>query len=226
MKLLALLFVPLLAMGSFPKSAPKPSAPKVPSRELTVRERWWRDAEPLPEAVFRIDKAVELYRTTAHRYRKVELMRKTGVPAPVIFVFHMRESTWSFSKHLHEGSSLQGRTRWVPKGRPKKGSPPFTWEESAEDALYTLKDYEGGNGYRWKTIDSMLDWIEQYNGLGYRKYRPQTPSPYVVAGSTEQRPGKYVADGKFSQTAVDKQLGCLIVLKAIAKRGYWDPPPY
>jgi len=47
----------------------------------------------------------------------------------------------------------------------------------------------------------------------------------VVAGSTLQRPGKYVADGKFSATAMDRQLGCLIVLKELARRGHWSPPP-
>ena len=212
-----------IAGGLFALAMP-PQKAAVPDRALTVREKLWHDIEPLPEAVFRIDKAASLYRSTAGRYQRVESMRVPGCPAPVVFALHMRESTWSFAKHLHEGSPLTARTRWVPKGRPLTGKPPYSWETSAEDALYILKKYQAPA--KWQSIDSMVDWIERYNGLGYRTYHPTVPSPYLVAGSNLQRPGKYVADGKFSRTEMDRQLGCLTVLKEIARRGDFAPPPY
>lgn len=213
----------LLLIGGLFKGPNKGSARATPDRSLTTRERWWSEAKPRPEDVPRIDKAVSLYVANKSRYERVQKMRNPGCPAPVIFVFHMRESTWSFGKHLHEGSPLTSRTRWVPKGRPL-GRPPFSWETSSEDALYILKRYDTSD--KWRNIDAMLDWIEKYNGTGYRRFHPDVPSPYVVAGSNLQKPGKYVADGKFSKTAWDKQLGCLIILKELEKRGLWTAPPY
>lgn len=143
-------------------------------------------------------------------------MRKGGVPAPIVFTLHGRESTWNFKKHLHEGSPLTGRTKWVPKGRPKRGNPPYTFEESAEDALYLLKDLESVD---WTSCDQALYNIEKYNGLGYLKYRPIN-SPYLWAGcDNHYTKGKYVADGRYSSTAVDKQLGCATILKRMVERG-------
>ncbi|MFT3992434.1 MAG: hypothetical protein QM680_13600 [Luteolibacter sp.] len=203
----AFLAIALLASATLPTVKKKP---------LTTRETIWRDIEPAPEKVLAVEQAVTRYGLTKSRYEKVA----KGIPPAVIFVFHMRESTWSFAKHLHEGSPLTGRTKWVPVGRPKAGNPPFTWEESARDALYVVKSYDAPT--KWTTVDATLDWIERFNGLGYRNKGLR--SPYIVGGSNLQQPGKYVADGKFSKTAWDGQLGCATVLKALAKRGYYTPP--
>ena len=40
-----------------------------------------------------------------------------------------------FDQHLHNGDPLSGRTTHVPPGRPRPASPPFTWEQSAHDAI-------------------------------------------------------------------------------------------
>ena len=218
MKLFALLTSGILAMASIP------GKPAVPTRALTQRETWWRDVKPLPEQVFRIDKLVTQYVANKKRYVEVQNAKSPGCPAPIVFVFHMRESDCDFTRHLHEGSSLKARTKYVPIGRPKTGNPPFTFLESATDALYVIKSYQTAD--KWANVDSMIDWIERYNGLGYRQYHPATPSPYVVGGSNLQRPGKYVADGRFDKTVTDRQLGCLVVLKAIEDRGEWNAPPY
>jgi lysozyme family protein len=68
-----------------------------------------------------------------NRYQSVQ--RATWVPWHVIAGLHNMEASGSFNCHLHEGSPLTARTRYVPKGRPLAGKPPFTWEESAVDAL-------------------------------------------------------------------------------------------
>lgn len=213
MKVLALLILPLL-MGSFPKDkAPEDEAP---SPSMTMQESRWHEAKIDPRWVSRVDAAIDKYLANKARYKGIEKLRPhPSVPSRVIFGLHMRESTMNFGKHLHEGSSLRGRTRWVPKGRPKS-NPPFTWEESAEDALYKLKDMEN---WDWSTLDSMLQNIEMFNGLGYQKYHKEVPSPYLWSGTTIYTRGKYVADGRFSKLAVDKQLGVATVLKRMKERG-------
>lgn len=181
-------------------------------------EELWDSVEIKGSQVFRIDKAISLYVENKPTYVAIEKMRTGGVPSAVVFVLHGRESTWSFKKHLHEGSPLTSRTKWVPKGRPK--APPangksYTFLESAEDALYKLKDLESID---WTTCNDALYTIEKYNGLGYLKYRP-IHSPYLWAGTNHYTAGKYVADGKYSPTAIDKQLGTCAILKRMVDRG-------
>lgn len=203
------------AMGVRPPAEPE-DVPVSSAGSMTFQERRWRDADIDPRWESRVDAAVDRYLRTKGRYTEIENLRKSpSVPARVIFVLHGRESTWSFERHLHEGSSLRGRTRWVPKGRPKSGNPPFTWRESAEDALYKLKDMEN---WDWSNIHSLLQNVETYNGLGYQKYHKDVPSPYLWSGTTIYTRGKYVADGRFSRLAVDKQLGCAAILKRMHRR--------
>jgi lysozyme family protein len=205
----------LLASASI-WEAKKPKTKPVRHTPPTRYETLWDSTEIHPRHLFRTDKAVALYKDTKRRYVTIQNQRKNGVPAPIIFCLHGRESTWSFSRHLHEGSSLRRRTKYIPKGRPRKGSPPFTFEESAEDALYILKSLNKKN---WKTVDSALTQVERYNGTGYLRYHPNVNSPYLWAGTNHYTRGKYVADGRFSATAVDKQLGCCAILKRMQQRG-------
>lgn len=208
------LLVTASGMGSLRQITPEAVAEK--STPLGFQERRWRSAKIRPSWKSRINHAVARYQRTRDRYKHIENMRRApSVPARVIFVLHGRESTWSFRKHLHEGSPLTGRTRWIPKGRPRSGNPPFTFEESAEDVLYLLKDMEN---WDWSTMESMLQNIEKYNGLGYQKYHKDVSSPYLWSGTTIYQRGKYVADGRFSRIAVDKQIGCAAILKALHER--------
>ena len=57
------------------------------------------------------------------------------MPWYVVGLIHTMESSGNFAAHLHNGDPLSARTTHVPAGRPKAGAPPFTWEESATDAL-------------------------------------------------------------------------------------------
>src|SRR5690349_19919529 len=97
----------------------------------TLNERRWVSAAIRPNWTVALDKAVARYQRDRGRYVTIQRQRSTGVPAPVVIALHGRESTWNFSRHLHEGSPLTHRTRFVPKGRPP-GTPPFTFEQSAE----------------------------------------------------------------------------------------------
>jgi lysozyme family protein len=90
------------------------------------------------------------------------------------------------------------------------GDPPFTWEESAQDALAI----EGlCHRDKWADIGVTLDRIERYNGLGYRK-RGLT-SPYLWAGTNNYWAGKFVADGQFNPEVMDKQPGCAGLLRLL-----------
>jgi len=159
-----------------------------------------------------VDKVVRRILLNKRRYQSVA--KDTGVPWFVIASLHNMESSGSFRHHLHEGSSLSGRTRWIPKGRPYNGSPPFTWEESAEDALA----YDKMGSKRWGYLFDMLWSIEGYNGTGYWRYHRSTPSPYLYAKTSIERAGKYVSDGKWSSTARSKQVGVVAILKLLDKK--------
>jgi len=96
-------------------------------------------------------------------------------------------------------------TTIIPRGR----GPFVTWEEGARDAL----EYDG--------LDQVDEWsparacfeIEKFNGFGYRNRG--VPSPYLWSFTNHYSRGKYVADGRFSAAAVDKQCGAIPVMRRI-----------
>lgn len=152
-------------------------------------------------------------RIERNRARYEAVSRQTGVPARVIAGLHNMESGGSFNHHLHEGSSLRWRTKYVPIGRPKDGTPPFTWEYSAKDALF----YDKMHLKQWADLGASLNACEGYNGGGHWKYHPDVPTPYLYAATSVERPGKYVADGKWSPTARSKQVGIVAIWKLLGK---------
>lgn len=162
-----------------------------------------------PDKIPVIDSIIAKIKPNEPRYKAVG--GKIGVPWQYIAVIHYRESSLNFKRHLHNGDPLTARTTHVPKGRPIKGNPPFTWEESAEDALRS----QGWNaGIDWDISNpDVLDILERYNGLGYRK--KGLPSPYLWSFSSNYKKGKYVADGKFDPEFVDGQCGVAVLLKLL-----------
>lgn len=144
-----------------------------------------------------------------NRVKYEEITRRTGVPWQLIAVVHNLECSLSFEKHLHNGDPLTARTVQVPKGRPLKGSPPFTFEESAVDALQV----DGLTTWRDWSVPGMLYKLEGFNGFGYRGRGINTP--YLWSGCQHYSRGKYVKDGVFDEDAVSKQLGAALLLKAL-----------
>jgi len=185
--------------------------------------RLWSSMQIRAEKLAAIDATVAVIMKGRARYGITS--ETAGVPWHFIAVVHSLEASCNFKTHLHNGDPLTARTRNVPAGRPSKGRPPFTWEDSAVDAL-------GIKGLSLKT-----DWtpagtlyqLERYNGFGYRMRHPETLSPYLWSWSTHYGPpespaGKYVADGKWSSTAVSKQCGAAVLLKRMHAKGLfvWD----
>ena len=131
------------------------------------------------------------------------------IPWYFIGILHSMEANFSFTSHLHNGDSLDALTVQEPKGRPKAGGPPFTWEQSATDAL-TLKNLVGLA--KWDTAE-MLYRLEAYNGFGYRSRRIATP--YLWSYSQHYVKSKFVADHIFDPNAVSRQAGAAVLLKAL-----------
>ena len=80
-----------------------------------------------------IEQTIQKIINNKPRYQAVSAL--SGAPWYVIAVIHLLEASLNFNSHLHNGDPLTARTVQVPAGHPKKGNPPFTWEESALDAL-------------------------------------------------------------------------------------------
>jgi len=138
-----------------------------------------------------------------------------GVPWYFVGVIHGMEASFNFTRHLHNGDPLTARTVQEPPNRPPTGQPPFTWEDSATDAL------------RMKKLMQVTDWnlprtlyqLEAYNGFGYRNVHPDVLTPYLWSFSEHYTMGKYVADGTFSATAVSKQCGAAVMMRRMAEVG-------
>jgi lysozyme family protein len=127
-------------------------------------------------------------------------------------IIHTMECGSKFTTHLHNGDPLSARTVQVPRGYPKTGTPPFTWETSAIDAL------------KLKGLDKWTDWslpailfqFERYNGFGYRP--KGINSPYLWSYSNHYSKGKYIADGVFDDKAISKQCGTAVLLRRLSER--------
>lgn len=147
--------------------------------------------------------------TAKARYKDVEA--RTRVPWYVIAVIHYRECGGRFTGHLHNGDPLTARTYHVPAGRPATGSPPFTWENSAVDALQLKGLHTVPN---WP-VETILYHLEPYNGYGYRA--KGVPSPYLWAHTNQYVSGKYIRDHVYDPHHIDRQLGCAPLLKVMSE---------
>lgn len=136
-----------------------------------------------------------------------------NMPWLFIGVVHGLECGFNFGTHLHNGDPLTGRTIHKPAGRPVAGQPPFTWLESARDAL----QLKGVHQVTDWNLPRMLYMLEAYNGFGYR-WRG-VPSPYLWSFSNIYNSGKFVSDGRFDPNAVSKQCGAAVMLRVMQDRG-------
>src|SRR5713101_923542 len=151
----------------------------------------------------------------ANQSRYTEVGTPLIIPWYVIGVIHCMEGSLNFGTHLHNGDPLNARTVHVPAGRPPTGQPPFTWEESALDAL----KFDHLADWRDWSIPGILYRLEEYNGFGYRTRHPEILTPYLWSFSNHYESGKYVADGRFAPTAVSDQCGAAVLLRNMAEDG-------
>jgi lysozyme family protein len=139
------------------------------------------------------------------RYQKVaEIVKR---PWWFIACLHYRESSLNFHGHLHNGDPLTQRTTHVPAGKPTHGSPPFTWEESAIDALSSRSIPA------IESIEAFAYGAEDYNGWGY--WMHGYTSSYLWAWSNQHALGKFTADHHYDATVEDKQCGVMPILDVL-----------
>ncbi|MEK7830242.1 MAG: hypothetical protein AAB401_04105 [Acidobacteriota bacterium] len=154
-----------------------------------------------------IEKLVGRIVANRTRYEAVETL--TGVPWYVVAAIHSLEGSLSFKTHLHNGDPLTAKTIHVPKNRPAAGSPPFTWEESATDAL----TFDNLTSVKSWNLAMILFRLEGFNGFGYRTKHPDVLTPYLWSFSNHYTKGKFVADGKFDPDFVSGQCGAAVIFK-------------
>lgn len=171
-----------------------------------------------PDRVDDADKIIDKIIVNKAKYKAVE--QKTGFPWFVIASIHSLESSLNFKTHLHNGDPLSAKTTHVPAGRPP-GNPPFTWPESAVDAL-TFRSSPWPTWSDW-SVAGTLYYLEPYNGWGYRQYHPEVKSPYLWSFCNHYKKGKYASDGHFDPNLVSQQCGAAILIKRMEQRGEISP---
>lgn len=159
------------------------------NRELTAFERQWE----------------------THRARYEAIAKEVDFPPKFIAALHWRESSGNFNKVIHNGDPIGRRTTNVPAGLLF-----HTWEDSVRHALVsdgrgTLKADLNIN-YETQDEAALMVYAERYNGLGY--HNRGNSSPYAYAGTSAYERGKFVADKKYSSTAVDTQIGVLVAMRS------------
>ena len=145
-------------------------------------------------------------------YQMVE--KSAVIPWWVIGIIHALEASQNFKTHLHNGDELKTRTIHAPAGRPlalPKNGHSYEWVESATDALMG----------RWTPLDwnlpSTLEFLERYNGLGYRIM--QVNSPYLWSFTQHYTRGKFGSDGRYDPMLKSNQTGAVPILKALETQG-------
>lgn len=145
------------------------------------------------------------YVAVANRFNEVH---KTDLPWYWIPPVHYRESDADFNTQLAQGDPLNRVSTHEPKGQgPYTG--PDAWERAAIIALET----DGLDKVKDWRLEKMIYYWEKYNGWGY--YFKGVPSAYVWSGSDIYIGGKYIADGVWSSSAKDQQLGCAPLFKCL-----------
>lgn len=165
-----------------------------------------------PERAAEVEQQVDAIMADRDRYQRVG--RRLGVPWFVVAVLHEADAGRDFTVHLHNGDPLTERTLHLPDGRPVEGEPPFTWEDSAADAL-CLHHFDQWSDW---SIAGVLFKLEGRGGWGYRLHHPEVLSPYLWNDSTYYSQGKYVTDDTWNETAVAQRCGAAVLLRRLAER--------
>ncbi|MCY1646599.1 hypothetical protein OVA11_05770 [Caulobacter sp. SL161] len=199
------------------RPAPEPQTPPTAAETFTLEaladeyRRLFQTCQTRPEWAGQV--AWHRKKLLAFKSRYEPLAQQTQIPWFVIGAIHALEGSFDFTTHLHNGDPLSARTVRVPAGRPATGSPPFTWEQSALDAL-TRQQLTGLVDW---SLPATLYRLERYNGFGSRRQGINTP--YLWSFSTHYLKGKFVRDHVYDPEAISKQCGAALMIKALADSG-------
>jgi lysozyme family protein len=171
--------------------------------------RMWAELEPTPAHIPALKTICEGLAAHTETYKNVSAA-VWGRPELwfIVALIDQMEGGGGCRTHLHNGDPLTGRTVSVPAGRPP-GEPPFTFEQSAIDALI----FDDLDKVQIWTIERIAYQLEKYNGPGYLD-KPIV-SPYLASWSNKYTKGKFVADHVYDPEAVSQQPGALTILKVL-----------
>lgn len=150
-----------------------------------------------------------------HKDKYDSVSKALAIPWWFIAGLHMRESGYDFKGCLQNGDPWNKVTVHVPRGL----GPWSSWEAAAVDALKGHGGIINQMPAFWTTPRALYE-AHKFNGFGYitgggQHTIPSRTSPYLWSMTTEYKSGKYVADGKFSSTAVDQQVGVAALWKQL-----------
>lgn len=132
-----------------------------------------------------------------------------GVPQKDASASFEREASSNFRDSPAQGDPIDEVSRNVPRGL----GPYATWV-AAQVKAYQIDGLDKIGLQNWTWARSCYEW-ELFNGFGYRSHGIH--SPYLWAGSNIYTRGKYVADGVWSSSAIDAQLGVIPMMYRIAQ---------
>lgn len=141
-----------------------------------------------------------------------------NVPAELVAAIHYRECPDfpRFTTYLHNGDPMRNSDGdSIPTTDDPRGYIAVSWTTAAIDAIdretkaWAVSDID----HDCRDLVTMCVFAEFYNGEGYAERG--VPDPYVLAGTSGYKAGKFVSDGKFDPTAVDRECGILALLRAI-----------
>ena len=168
----------------------------------TIRAEWTAEVEKWVDAIM------------ADRDRYWIVGQRLNLPWFVVAGLHYADTDCDFTVHLHNGDPLTDRTCHLPDGRPVDGEPPFSWEDSAIDAL---RLYYFDQWSDW-SIAGTLFKLEGHGGWSYRLHHPEVLSPYLWSYSNHYHQGKYVTDDTWNETAIAQRCGVAVLLRRLAER--------
>lgn len=138
--------------------------------------------------------------------RYIQVEARAEAPWAVIGIIHMLECGCSWNRQILNGEFWNLKTRnWPPGLGP--------WESWEESAVCGMLRFRKRYPQKW-TIGTIGLFLERWNGMGYAARGKN--SPYLWSMSNHGvGVGKFVADGKYSPTAVSDQVGAMVLLKLI-----------
>jgi len=163
-----------------------------------------------PEHNAEIEHAINIMVANKSTYDAIAV--EANAPWYLVAIIHCLEGSQNFHTHLHNGDPLTARTVHVPAGRPITGNPPFSFNESAIDALRLdhlapLID---------TSVPGLLFAFEKFNGFGNRVHGIN--SPYLWSFSNHYSKGKFVEDHVFNPDAVSRQIGAAVLLRRLTEK--------
>lgn len=153
-----------------------------------------------------------------HKADYEKVAKTSDLPPELIAALHFREASGNFHEYLAQGDPLGKKAVHIPRDEPVRPDTMAGWDAAASDALGDKKGLQHKLELHQNSTDmaAMATYAENYNGLGYANRGK--PSPYVFAGTDQYTSGKYVADGRYSATTKDSQLGVMAMVQDLEEK--------